>query len=45
MTAFVLHYETESAAKTAYDIYRDHLEVNARTVDSTRAGGIVVKEQ
>ena len=45
MIAFVLHYETESAAKTAYDIYRDHLEANARTVGSTQAGGIVVKEQ
>ena len=45
MTAFVLHYETESAAKTAYDIYRDHLEANARIVDLTQPGGIVVKEQ
>ncbi len=28
MTAFVLRYETESDAKTAYDIYQDHLEAN-----------------
>ena len=45
MTAFVLRYETESEAKAAYDIYRDHLGANARRVDSTQAGGIVVKEQ
>ena len=45
MTAFVLHYETESEAKTAYDIYQGHLEANARPVGSTQAGGIVVKEQ
>ena len=42
---FVLHYDTKSAAKTAYDIYREHLEANARAVDSTQAGGIVVREQ
>ena len=45
MTAFVLRYETESEAKTAYDIYHDHLEVNARTVGSTQAGGIIIREQ
>ena len=45
MTAFVLRYETEAGAKTAYDIYRDHLEASAHTVDSTQAGGIVVKKQ
>lgn len=28
MTAFVLRYETESDAKTAYDIYLGHLETN-----------------
>ena len=42
---FVLHYKTESAAKTDYDIYRQHLEANARTVDSTQAGGVVAREQ
>ena len=26
MTAFVLRYETETEAKTAYDIYREYLE-------------------
>ena len=45
MIALVLRYETESEAKTAYDIYRDYLEANARTVDSIQAGGIVVQEQ
>ena len=45
MIAFVLRYETESEAKTAYDIYQDHLEGNARAVGSTQAGGIVVREQ
>lgn len=45
MIAFVLRYETESEAKTAFDIYRDLLEANARKIDSTQAGGIVVKEQ
>ena len=33
MTAFVLRYETESEAKTAYDIYLSRLEGNADTVD------------
>lgn len=45
MIAFALRYETESEAKTAYDIYEDHLEGNARAVGSTQAGGIVVREQ
>ena len=45
MTALVLRYETETEAKTAYNIYRDHLEANARTVDSTEAGGVVIEEQ
>jgi hypothetical protein len=45
MTAFVLHYETESEAKTAYDIYHEYLEANASTVDSTQAGGIIIREQ
>ena len=45
VTVFVLRYETESEAKTAHDIYREHLEANASGVDSTPAGGIVVKEQ
>ncbi len=45
MMVFVLHYEVEAAAKTAYDIYRDHLETNTRAVDSTQAGGIIVREQ
>ncbi len=45
MTVFVLRYEVESEAKTAYDIYRSHLEASAVTVDSTSTGGIVVKEQ
>ena len=45
MTAFVLRYETEPEAKTAYDIYREHLKAYASPVDSTQAGGIIVKEQ
>lgn len=45
MTVIVLRYEAESAAKTAFDIYRDYLKANARRVGSTQAGGIVVKEQ
>ena len=45
MIAFVLRYETESEAKTAYDIYQEHLEGNARAVGSTQVGGIIVKEQ
>ena len=45
MIAFVLRYETESEAKTAYDIYRDHLEANASIVDSAPAGEIIVREQ
>ena len=45
MTAFVLRYETESEAKTAYDIYRDYLEANAPAVGSTQTGGIIVREQ
>ena len=45
MTVFVLRYEVESEAKTAYDMYRGHLEVNASAVDSTSAGGIIVREQ
>ena len=45
VTVFVLRYETESEAKTAYDIYREHLEANASVIDSTPAGGIVVREQ
>ena len=45
MTAFVLRYETESEAKTAFNLYRGHLEENGRAVDSTQAGGMVVKEQ
>ena len=45
MTVIVLRYEAESEAKTAYDIYRDHLEANGSTVDSTQAGGIIVREQ
>ena len=45
MTVIVLRYEAESEAKTAYDIYRGHLEANARRVDSTQAGGIIVREQ
>ena len=45
MTAFVLRYEVESEAKTAYDIYHEYLEANASTVDSTQAGGIIIREQ
>ena len=45
MTAFVLRYEVESEAKTAYDIYRGHLEANASTIDSTQVGGIIAKQQ
>ena len=45
MTAFVLHYETESEAKTAYDNLSGSLGSDARPVSSTQAGGIVVKEQ
>ena len=45
MTVFVLRYEVESEAKTAYEAYRDYLEANATTVDSTQTGGIIVKEQ
>ena len=45
MTVFVLRYETESEARAAYDIYREHLEANASRVDSTQAGGIIVREQ
>ena len=45
MTVIVLRYGAESEARTAYDIYRSHLEANARTVDSTQAGGIIVREQ
>ena len=31
--------------KPRLTFYREHLEANARTVDSTQAGGIVVREQ